>query len=65
MTLKTQTQIDIILQNMLPQEEYKLEELAKLINKKTTRIRDIVKILIKSEVIEKIGENKNRRYKLK
>lgn len=65
MTLKTQTQIDIILQNMLPQEEYKLEELAKLINKKTTRIRDIIKVLIKSEVIEKIGENKNRRYKLK
>lgn len=65
MTIKTQTQIDIILQNMLPQEEYKLEELADLINKRTTRIRDIVKILIESGVIETIGENKNRRYKLK
>lgn len=65
MTIKTQTQINIILQNMIPQEEYKLEELADLINKKTTPIRDIDKILIKSEVIETIGENKNRRYKLK
>ena len=65
MTIKTKTQIDIILQNMLPQEEYKLEELADLINKRTTRIRDIVKILIESGVIETIGENKNRRYILK
>ena len=65
MTIKTQTQINIILQNMLPQEEYKLEELADLINKKTTRIRVIVKVLIESGIIETIGENKNRRYKLK
>lgn len=50
---------------MLPQKEYKLEDLAEIINKKTTRIRDIVKVLIIKGEIEIIGGNKNRRYKLK
>ena len=64
-TIKTQQQYDILLQYMVPQKEYRLDEIAERLGVKTTRTKTILKGLIEKEKVEVVGGNKDRRYRLK
>ncbi len=64
-TIKTQQQYDIVLQYMVPQKEYRLDEIAERLGVKTTRTKTILKGLIEKEKVEVVGGNKDRRYRLK
>jgi DNA-binding MarR family transcriptional regulator len=62
-TIKTQQQYDIVLQYMVPQKEYRLDEIAEQLGVKATRTKTILKGLI--EKVEVVGGNRDRRYRLK
>jgi ATP-dependent DNA helicase RecG len=64
-TIKTQEQYNVVLQYMVPEKEYRLEEIAEQLGVKTTRTKTVLKELIKAEKVEVIGGNRDRRYRLK
>ncbi len=64
-TIRTQEKYAIILNNMIFDVEYKLEELIILLDVKKSRMKNILNELNTLGKIEIIGSNKNRRYKLK
>ena len=64
-TIKTQENYFIILNHMIFDMEYKLEDLIVLIDVKKSRMKNILFELNSAGKIEIVGSNKNRRYKLK
>ena len=50
---------------MTDEKEYKLNDFEELLNVRATRIKELLKGLINQDKVETIGENRNRRYKLK
>ena len=64
-TIKTQEKYTIILNNMIFDVEYKLEDLIILIDVKKSIRKNILNELKDAGKVEIIGSNRNRRYKLK
>ena len=64
-TIKTQEQFNVILQYMVPEKEYRLEEISEQLGVKTTRTKTVLKALIEAEKIEMVGGNRDRRYRMK
>jgi hypothetical protein len=64
-TIKTQENYSIILNHMIFDIEYKLEDLIVLIGVKKSRMKNILFELNIAGKIVIVGSNKNRRYKLK
>ena len=62
---KTKKQYAEILGFMTDEKEYKLNDFEELLNVRATRIKELLKGLINQDKVETIGENRNRRYKLK
>ncbi|MGZ9429098.1 ATP-binding protein, partial [Mycoplasma sp. 1012] len=55
----------IVLNFAKQQEEFKSKDIEKLLNIKSSRVRKILLNMINSHKLESVGENKNRKYKLK
>ena len=64
-TIKTQEQFNVILQYMVPEKEYRLEEISEQLAVKKTRTKTVLKALIEAEKIEMVGGNRDRRYRMK
>ena len=60
---KTEEQFDQILHYMVIDCEYKLKELAEVLDVKERRVRTILKALEEMKKIEAIGSNKDRKYR--
>lgn len=44
-------------------EEYKADDISDSIGLKNSRTRELLNLLIEKNIIEALGENKNRRYR--
>ena len=63
-TKKTEIQLGYILEYMVPDQEYKMSDIATVIGLKKSRARELVNELVKSGRIEAVGKNRGRRYRL-
>ncbi len=62
---KTRERLQQILQCMEAGEEYSADIIAESIGLKASRTRELLKMLVTEDQVEVLGENRNRRYKLK
>ena len=60
--IKTQEQFNVILQYMVPEKEYRIEEISEQLGVKTTRTKTVLKALIEAEKVEVVGGNRDRRF---
>ena len=60
-TKKTEIQLGYILEYMVPDQEYKMSDIATVIGLKKSRARELVNELVKSGRIEAVGKNRGRR----
>ena len=64
-TTKTRERLQQILQCMEAGVEYSADIFAESIGLKASRTRELLKMLVAEDQVEVLGENRNRRYKLK
>lgn len=61
----TQTQLEEILRYAAFQEEFRRVEIEEILDIKSSRAKELIRVLVKNGSLESIGGNKDRRYKLK
>ncbi len=64
MTEKTEKQMELILSQMQPNVEYKVEEAAGWLNVGRTRARTLLKILVIDGKVSEKGATKMKRYQI-
>lgn len=64
-TDKTKKQLQLILDKMQPEEEYKVDEISEWLNIGRTRARTLLKILVMNDKILETGITKSKRYSIK
>ena len=64
-TSATEKRIEVILNIMEDGQEYKADEIAKIVGLKSSRTRELLKILVDDDKLGIVGNKKNRRYFVK
>ena len=64
-TATTEMRIEVILNTMENGQEYKADEIAEILGLKSSRTRELLKILVNENKLGIIGNKKNRRYFLR
>ncbi len=64
MTEKTRKQLQVVLNNMQPEKEYKVEEVADWLDVGRSRARTLLKMLVDDNKVVETGITKMKRYRI-